>query len=169
MSTHRTIQEIRHENLLTAIERAGSQTALANASGLSIAYLSQLKTRSVDSKTQRPREVGDDAARAIERALGETPGWMDQDHRRAEQIERALTFVEWLDSLTPEERAKLPTALGLVTDKAIPDAVIEAKMPVTRKMREANESRRAKTKDPADTDAPAAAAGKRRRPPRDER
>jgi phage repressor protein C with HTH and peptisase S24 domain len=98
----KTIDEIRLENLLTAISRAGTATALAEKSGLSAAYISQIKNRQPDSKTGKPKNMGDDAARKIEVGIGEMRGWMDVDHSptgapfpvktkdRADQIEVSL-------------------------------------------------------------------------------
>lgn len=77
----KTIAEIRRDNLLLAIERMnGSQTRLAEAAGISPAYLSQVKTAQPNSKTGRQRSMGDDIARRIEKAIGEAEGWMDQSH-----------------------------------------------------------------------------------------
>lgn len=76
----KTIDEIRLDNLLLAISRAGTATALAEKSGLSAAYLSQIKNRQPDSKTGNPKNMGDDAARKIEAGIGEKRGWMDVDH-----------------------------------------------------------------------------------------
>ncbi|WP_433867036.1 S24 family peptidase [Ralstonia wenshanensis] len=98
----KTIDEIRLDNLLLAISRAGTATALAEKSGLSAAYISQIKNRQPDSKTGKPKNMGDDAARKIESGLGEMRGWMDVDHSttaqpfpvktkdRADQIEVTL-------------------------------------------------------------------------------
>ena len=98
----KTIDEIRLENLLTAISRAGTATALAEKSGLSAAYISQIKNRQPDSKTGKPKNMGDEAARKVEVGIGEKRGWMDVDHSttgepfpvktqdRADQIEISL-------------------------------------------------------------------------------
>lgn len=98
----KTIDEIRLDNLLLAIGRAGTATALAEKSGLSAAYISQIKNRQPDSKTGKPKNMGDDAARKIETGIGEMRGWMDVDHstsvapfavktqNRADQIEVSL-------------------------------------------------------------------------------
>lgn len=76
----KTIDEIRRENLAVAIKRAKSAARLASAVGTAPAYLSQLKTAAPDSKTGTPKKLGDDLARRIETAIGESPGWMDRDH-----------------------------------------------------------------------------------------
>ncbi|MGA4409259.1 helix-turn-helix transcriptional regulator [Ralstonia nicotianae] len=81
----KTIDEIRLDNLLLAISRAGTATALAEKSGLSAAYISQIKNRQPDSKTGKPKNMGDDAARKIESGLGEMRGWMDVDHSTTAQ------------------------------------------------------------------------------------
>ncbi|AGW94628.1 hypothetical protein N234_31760 [Ralstonia pickettii DTP0602] len=80
----KTIDEIRRLNLLEAIRRMETAAALAEKAGLSSAYLSQIKNRQPDSKTGKPKHMGDDAARKIEAALGETRGWMDVDHSSAQ-------------------------------------------------------------------------------------
>ncbi|CAM2295534.1 Putative phage repressor [Ralstonia mannitolilytica] len=110
----KTIDEIRLENLLTAISRAGTATALAEKSGLSAAYISQIKNRQPDSKTGKPKNMGDDAARKIEVGIGEMRGWMDVDHSttgapfpvktkdRADQIEVSLNEHTKAPSYNPE-------------------------------------------------------------------
>jgi phage repressor protein C with HTH and peptisase S24 domain len=72
-----TNDEVRRQNLLIAIERAGSAAKLAEAAKTSPAYLSQIKNRTPDSKSGTPKTMGDDMARRIEAAIGEQPGWMD--------------------------------------------------------------------------------------------
>lgn len=76
----KTIDEIRRFNLLEAIARMGTAKRLAEAAELSPAYLSQVKNEQPDSKTGKPKNLGDEAARKIETALGEMRGWMDVDH-----------------------------------------------------------------------------------------
>lgn len=76
----KTIDEIRRDNLLLAIERFGTIAALAEAAGVSAAYLSQIKNKTPESKTGKPKGMGDKAARKIEDALNETQGWMDAEH-----------------------------------------------------------------------------------------
>lgn len=76
----KTIDEIRRLNLVEAIRRVGTAAELAKRADVSAAYLSQLKNLQPESKTGKPKAMGDEAARKIERALGETRGWMDVDH-----------------------------------------------------------------------------------------
>lgn len=75
-----TNDEVRRQNLLIAIERAGTAAKLAEAAKTSAAYLSQIKNRTPDSKSRTPKTMGDDMARRIEAAIGEQPGWMDVPH-----------------------------------------------------------------------------------------
>lgn len=72
-----TAFEIRHARLLEAIELAGTIEALASKAGVSPAYLSQLKNKLPDSKTKKPKGMGDAVARRIEAALKKSRGWMD--------------------------------------------------------------------------------------------
>jgi len=76
----RTIDEIRRMNLVEAMARMGTAKALAERADLSSAYLSQVKNGQPDSKTGKPKNLGDDAARKIEVAIGVTRGWMDVEH-----------------------------------------------------------------------------------------
>ena len=75
-----TNDEIRRENLEIAIKRFGSAAKLAEAANTSPAYLSQIRNRTPESKTGRPKMMGDAMARKIEAALGEPEGWMDRSH-----------------------------------------------------------------------------------------
>jgi hypothetical protein len=73
--------EIRRDNLLLAIARMGNATTLAAKAGVSSVYLSQIKNRVPESKTGKPKTMGDDVARKIEAALDEPEGWMDVQHK----------------------------------------------------------------------------------------
>lgn len=73
----KTVADIRRDNLLVAIKRAGTAANLAAAAQVSTAYLSQVKSRQPESSSGKPRNMGDDVARRIEKALGEPVGWMD--------------------------------------------------------------------------------------------
>lgn len=76
----KTIDEVRRANLLLAIARIGTAAKLAERVGTAPAYLSQIKNQTPDSKSGTPKTMGDDIARRIEVALGETEGWMDTPH-----------------------------------------------------------------------------------------
>jgi hypothetical protein len=79
----KTSDEIRRDNLLIAIARFKTTAALAVAAKVSAAYLSQIKNRTPESKTGKPKGMGDDVARRIEEALNEPEGWMDVQHNSA--------------------------------------------------------------------------------------
>lgn len=83
MAMMKTSEEIRRQNLLLAIARAGNAAKLAALAETAPAYLSQLKKQTPDSKTGTPKGMGDDIARRIEKALGEPVGWMDTPHDNA--------------------------------------------------------------------------------------
>lgn len=76
----KTIDEIRRENLALAVKRMHTASALADKAGIDAAYLSQVKNQTRESKTGKPRKMGDDVARKIERAIGEPEGWMDTEN-----------------------------------------------------------------------------------------
>jgi len=120
----RTIDEIRRENLELAISRLGGKAiALANAAGIASAYISQIRTRAPDSKSGKPKALGDEAARKIESALGEPAGWMDAHHSeqtsdpaqatRSEGVAWPFTAMRSdFDRLTPQEKATLDAVVG---------------------------------------------------------
>ena len=89
----KTIDVIRHENLLQLIGEAGSVQAVATRAGKSNAQISQLKTRSVHSGTGKPRSVGDLLARELEKAFNKPTGWMDAPHDHGSEIASTATPV----------------------------------------------------------------------------
>lgn len=82
--------------------------------------LSQVWHRSPDSKTGRPRQMGDEQARALEAAFGKPLGWMDRDPELDELEARLVdvrahepssTYIPWpLDGVAPEDFFRLPDA-----------------------------------------------------------
>lgn len=120
----KTIHEIRRDNLLEAIRLAGTQVALAERSGLSSAYMSQVARGLKDSKTGRPRTVGDDAARAIEKALDLPTGWMDNDRERIALSREAVEFGRYWDTLDADDRRKLVEIAGTVTGRPAPTMAV---------------------------------------------
>lgn len=144
----KTIDEIRLENLLTAIGRAGTATALAERSGLSAAYISQIKNRQPDSKTGKPKNMGDEAARKVEAGIGEKRGWMDVDHTtptalfavktqyRADQIETTLTEASEAPTYNPQQTpTRTPPSVGvrpIVTYESLDELPKESTVLITR-------------------------------------
>ncbi len=104
-----TISEIRHANLLRLIADHGSIQAFADAIDRSHSQVSQLKNRSKHSKTQMPREVGDDFARHVEDRLRLPRGWMDVGASASQRIANTSPEVahgmshlsERLQAITP--------------------------------------------------------------------
>jgi plasmid maintenance system antidote protein VapI len=64
---------LRQANLETLISEAGGVTALAATVGTEKSYLSAI--------TAGRRGVGDELAARLERCMGKSTGWMDQQHR----------------------------------------------------------------------------------------
>lgn len=79
----KAVGDIRLGNLELLVEQAGTLAAIAEAAGTSSVYLSQIRNRSLDSKTLKPREMGASMARRIEAALQLPSGWMDSEHEDA--------------------------------------------------------------------------------------
>lgn len=84
----KAVGDIRLDNLEKLIERFGTLAAIAEAAGTSSVYLSQIRNRTQDSKTLRPREMGASMARRIEAGLGLPSAWMDGEHSNAEAKEQ---------------------------------------------------------------------------------
>jgi hypothetical protein len=80
----RTIDSIRLDNLNALVREAGSLIAVADAAGTSSVYLSQIRSRAINQKTGKPREMGNKMARRLEEATGKPVGWMDEDHATAD-------------------------------------------------------------------------------------
>lgn len=72
---------IRRKNLARLIDEYG-QTRLAEMTGIAPAYLYQMGKGRGESK----RGISDEKARAIEAALGLSPGWMDINHDQALEV-----------------------------------------------------------------------------------
>lgn len=89
----RTIQEIRHNNLLLLLQECGDgRGAAAKLSALTEVpppIISQLKNLRSHSSGAR-RQMGDDIARQLERGMGKLEGWMDQDRGVAKNASEAL-------------------------------------------------------------------------------
>ena len=73
----KTVSEIRLDNLELLIVELGTQEKVADAGGTSSVYLSQIKNRTPDKKTGKPRQMGDDMARKLEEGCKKERGWMD--------------------------------------------------------------------------------------------
>ncbi|HWK72204.1 MAG TPA: hypothetical protein VNS29_15325 [Burkholderiaceae bacterium] len=80
--------QIRLENLEILVDEAGTAESLAEKSGLSPVYISQLRSRAIDVKTGKPRNLGTAAARKLETGMRKPVGWMDTDHDDAQIVGR---------------------------------------------------------------------------------
>ncbi|UXC34809.1 hypothetical protein [Cupriavidus gilardii] len=106
----KTIDEIRLENLELAIARMGGVAAkLAAAAELAPAYISQLRTKAPYATTGKQRTLGTSAARKIEAAIGEYPGWMDRDHAPS-PAEEPASPAAWPFSVSPKDLGQLTAA-----------------------------------------------------------
>jgi hypothetical protein len=107
----KTIAEIRLDNLLLLIEEVGSAEALASKVNSSAVYISQLKNRAPDSKTKKPRQIGDPLARKMESACGKERGWMDHEHplltHRQKRIEHAHLVMESMSDYELDRAVKI--------------------------------------------------------------
>ena len=115
--------EIRHQNLETLIQEAGSARQLAQRAGTSSSYLSQLRSRK-GSQAKRRRGIGDRLADRLERGMGKAPGWLDQSHDDDARDESANKLpathcpvldwgqvTDWLDGTIPRNAESLQTLL----------------------------------------------------------
>lgn len=80
MVMNKTIENIRHNNLMLLIKESGSQRKFADLIDKSTTQVSQWVNKSPDSKTGNPRNLSSQIAREIELKTGKTNGWMDVEH-----------------------------------------------------------------------------------------
>lgn len=85
----KTIAEIRSENLLALIKLHTTADRVAELSGVSPVYLSQLKNGTPDAKNGRPRTMGAVTARKLEAGCSKPIGWMDKQHS---EEQRAIVY-----------------------------------------------------------------------------
>lgn len=76
----KTVDVIRRENLHILAKEAGGPGGLADDLGKSKSQISQWLNASPDSKTGKPRTIGNASAREIEQKKNKPTGWMDVDH-----------------------------------------------------------------------------------------
>lgn len=75
-----TIEDIRYANLLVLIGEHGLKGLASMLGHSSTSTLSQLRNRSPDSKTGKPKNVGTPLARHLEKVCNKEIGWMDKLH-----------------------------------------------------------------------------------------
>lgn len=127
----------RRANLERLISELGSIEALAVRADSTAVYLSQVRNQAPDSKTGRPRSMGDQMARRLERACGKPAGWMDQGpaagfgqpglaretdaHYYQRPAEVVQSLARLLADVPRQDRSKLAahlSALALAPDSA---------------------------------------------------
>lgn len=88
MAGMETIGDIRHANLTDLVARADGPGKFAELIQREPSQVSQWLNRSPDSKTGRPRQIGDVSARHIEKMLRLPKGWMDSPHTSSQTAVR---------------------------------------------------------------------------------
>lgn len=118
------VGEIRRDNLLLLIKKAGSKAALNALLGRvrTDATISQYANRSPDSKTGKPKMMGGGFARQIDGKLKLGDGWMDTPHEDVslEPAEEAPEPAEWpfavsyarFDKLSPNQKEAIENAVA---------------------------------------------------------
>lgn len=93
----RSIKEIRRDNLQRLAKEFGSQTALAEATGVSAGYISHLLNKRKDGTYVK--NLGDNLAQKIEEQLNLNQGWLDinrmknkdkQEENELDRLEKEL-------------------------------------------------------------------------------
>ncbi|GAB2471887.1 S24 family peptidase [Comamonas humi] len=74
------VATIRRENLDILASEHGTMERVAEISGASPVYLSQIKNQTLDLKTGKPRQMGNITARRLEKGCKKPEGWMDTEH-----------------------------------------------------------------------------------------
>lgn len=114
----KTIADIRHENLVALIKELGTSEAVADASQTNPVYISQLLNRAPDSKTGKPRQIGDPLARKLEAGCGKPEGWMDNVHSYPSQVQVVMAVMEHMTPWQLEQTVKVVAALAEQPPKA---------------------------------------------------
>lgn len=109
-----TVAEMRRANLKTLVDSAGGQAAVAARLDVTPAQINQWIKASPDSKTGKPRTIGDDSARRLETLFERPPGWMDHDHSRDQAAGPAQPSATTLPQAL--ERLGVALAAGLPDD-----------------------------------------------------
>lgn len=121
ISGMKTIAEIRHDNLLLLLQEIGTAEALANLVESSAVYISQLRNKALDSKTKKPRQIGDPLARKLESRCGKEIGWMDHEHPllsyRQKRINHAVTAMEHMEDWQLDQAIKIVDTIAQPTPK----------------------------------------------------
>lgn len=106
----RTIGEIRRLRLLQLMQELGLNFAEMNdrlGRTRVDSTLSQVVQSAPNSRTRKPRQMGDAQARLIEATLGKPEGWMDRDPEFDALLAKAAKVPD-LDNLTRDLRAFAP-------------------------------------------------------------
>lgn len=119
-----TVAEIRLVNLALLSKEFGTQDKVAELGHTSPVYLSQIANHAVDSKTGKPREMGDALARKLEIGCGKPRGWMDNVRTYAElnglsdpkammwQVLEGIPMDEWPTAMRLLAALKKPAKNG---------------------------------------------------------
>ncbi len=106
------VKTIRKINLRELIRQCGGKAELARATGVNEVYLSQIDGKANDSSKRPPKvkgrrnfNVGDAAARKLERGMGKPHGWMDIPHPEGKE-ELAPATIKWIPVRTWIEAAR---------------------------------------------------------------
>ena len=92
----KTINEIRRERLAMLKAESGLTYALMSerlGRSRRDATLSQVAQAQPNTSTGKPRQIGEEQARALERAFHKEPGWMDRDPDFDAALERLSIVV----------------------------------------------------------------------------
>ena len=76
----KTASEIRLSNFKLLLAEAGSAANLARLTKVPAPLVSQIKNGVINPSSGKPRTIGDDTARKLERGMGKKEGWLDADH-----------------------------------------------------------------------------------------
>lgn len=129
-----TVSEVRRDNARLLAKEAGGLAAFARRIERADPYVSQM----IGSNPQRG--IGHAMARHIEAVFGKPAGWLDAQHDESEQLsDTTVAFARWYQSLPEADRAKLLAVAPIVTGRAVPDDVVERRMPVTKRADQPND------------------------------
>ena len=124
MARMQTISETRLARLAMLVKRHGDSLARLNeALGLdrTDSTLSQIRTKAPNSKTKKPRQMGDELARKIEEKLSLERGWMDTPPSFGELLDdddpRAKVLL-LMEAMPPDQWATVVRLVDAVSQPA---------------------------------------------------
>ncbi len=123
------VSDVRRDNARLLAKACGGLASFAKRIGRSDPYVSQL----IGVNPQRG--IGHQMARHIEMCFDKSPGWLDAPHDDVEPLtDTAVAWARFYQSLSAEDRERLVGLAKITFGHAVPDDVVEQRMPITKRI-----------------------------------